>query len=73
VIHGMHAVCCWAREASPGLPSCLQDSYGGFLSRELVHDFAAYADLAFRELGPLGVKRWITFNEPLSICEMGYG
>ncbi|GBF98739.1 glycoside hydrolase family 1 [Raphidocelis subcapitata] len=55
------------------MPQGLQDSAGGFLSEgpAFVDAFAYYADVLFRELGPL-VKLWMTFNEPLSICNLGY-
>jgi len=59
------------------LPQALQDSYGGFAAEDptrFAADFAAYAEVAFRELsGPGLVDAWITFNEPISICSLGYG
>ncbi|GBF91257.1 beta-glucosidase [Raphidocelis subcapitata] len=56
------------------LPQGLQDKYGGFHAAgpEFQDAFVYYADVLFRELGPL-VNLWMTFNEPLSICELGYG
>jgi beta-glucosidase/6-phospho-beta-glucosidase/beta-galactosidase len=53
------------------LPQALQDEYGGWLSPRSVEDFAAYADLAFREYGPR-VKHWSTFNEPYTFAFCGY-
>jgi beta-glucosidase len=59
------------------LPQALQDKYGGFAAQDpnvFAEDFANYADVAFRELsGPGMIEEWITFNEPISICSLGYG
>jgi beta-glucosidase/6-phospho-beta-glucosidase/beta-galactosidase len=49
----------------------LQDEYGGFNSSRLVDDFAYYADTVFSHLGRF-VKTWITFNEPLVTCDLGF-
>ncbi|KAF8059426.1 BGLU42 [Scenedesmus sp. PABB004] len=53
------------------LPQVLQDAYGGFTSPRVQDDFEYYADVLFRELGDL-VDQWMTFNEVISICELGY-
>ena len=53
-------------------PPPAQDLYGGFLDFQLAEDFANYADIVFQHLGPY-VKHWLTFNEPMSICQLGYG
>lgn len=53
------------------LPQVLQDKYGGWLSPASQEDFVYYADTLFRELGDL-VDQWMTFNEVISICELGY-
>ena len=53
------------------LPAPLQKKYKGFESPELQDDFLYYADVVFKHLGPL-VTDWMTFNEPLSICQLGY-
>ncbi|KAI8474346.1 MAG: glycoside hydrolase superfamily [Monoraphidium minutum] len=55
------------------LPQELQAKEGGFLAPGPAFQdaFVHYADVLYRELGPL-VKLWMTFNEPLSICELGY-
>lgn len=53
-------VCCW-----------LQDKYGGFKSSLLVDDFVYYADTVFSHLGRF-VHKWITFNEPLVTCDLGF-
>ncbi|XP_039113844.1 beta-glucosidase 31-like isoform X1 [Dioscorea cayenensis subsp. rotundata] len=45
------------------LPQALEDEYGGHVSRRIVEDFTAYADVCFREFGDR-VKYWGTFNEP---------
>lgn len=45
------------------LPQALQDEYGGWLSRNVVKDFTAYADVCFREFGDR-VSHWTTMNEP---------
>ncbi|GAB4829876.1 glycosyl hydrolase 1 [Ancistrocladus abbreviatus] len=44
------------------LPQALEDEYGGFLNRRIVNDFAAYADVCFREFGDR-VLHWTTVNE----------
>jgi len=53
------------------LPQCLEDEYGGWLSRKVVDDFEHYAAVCFREFGDL-VKDWITFNEPWCSTVLGY-
>jgi beta-glucosidase len=55
------------------LPQALQDDYGGFLDPQFADDFVHYADVVFGALHPLGAKHWITFSEPMSICQLGYG
>lgn len=49
----------------------LQDTYGGFMSPLIQRDFLYYADTLFTHLGDL-VDQWLTFNEVISICELGY-
>ncbi|KAL4629159.1 hypothetical protein ACB092_05G288100 [Castanea dentata] len=43
-------------------PQALEDKYGGWLSREMVKDFTAYADVCFRNFGDR-VLHWATMNE----------
>jgi beta-glucosidase/6-phospho-beta-glucosidase/beta-galactosidase len=31
-----------------------------------------YADIVFQQLGPY-VKHWLTFSDPMAICQLGYG
>eukprot|EP00877_Chromochloris_zofingiensis_P010272 jgi/Chrzof1/5499/Cz16g05160.t1 len=54
------------------MPQALQDIYGGLMDQQFSEDFIYYADIVFEHLGPL-VKHWLTFNEPMSICHLGYG
>jgi len=51
------------------LPAALEDSW---LSPNVTIAFAKYATAVFEAYGDR-VKNWITFNEPLSFCEQGYG
>jgi len=51
------------------LPEALQ---GGWLAPTIADDFALYANAVFGEFGDR-VKKWITFNEPLSFTWLGYG
>ncbi|KAI4382166.1 hypothetical protein MLD38_008164 [Melastoma candidum] len=51
------------------LPQLLEDEYGGWLSRKVVKDFAAFADVCFMMFGDR-VKHWTTFNEA-NIFSMG--
>ncbi|CAL5425995.1 unnamed protein product [Camellia sinensis] len=44
------------------LPQVLEDEYGGWLSRKMVGDFTAYAEVCFREFGDR-VLHWTTLNE----------
>lgn len=53
------------------LPQTLQDE-GGFLNSSMMEWFAEYAEVAFKLFGD-DVKHWITFNEPIVVCEFGYG
>eukprot|EP01018_Ginkgo_biloba_P033181 Gb_09558 [translate_table: standard] len=53
------------------LPQALEDEYGGFLSSNVVKDFAEYAEVCFKAFGDR-VKHWITLNEPLSYASEGY-
>ncbi|KAK3020836.1 hypothetical protein RJ639_045518, partial [Escallonia herrerae] len=53
------------------LPQVLEDEYGRWLGRRSVKDFAAYADVCFREFGD-GVLHWSTFNEANIYALGGY-
>ncbi|XP_070577049.1 cytosolic beta-glucosidase-like [Ptychodera flava] len=53
------------------LPQALHDSYGGWMSEDIVEDFANYASLCFERFGDR-VKFWLTFNEPWIISLLGY-
>ncbi|XP_063932811.1 myrosinase 1-like isoform X1 [Zophobas morio] len=53
------------------LPQPLHENVGGWLNETIVDIFANYARLAFDLFGDR-VKYWVTFNEPLSICQQGY-
>ncbi|KAL7217180.1 hypothetical protein ACSBR1_028984 [Camellia fascicularis] len=44
------------------VPQVLEDEYGGWLSRKMVGDFIAYAEVCFREFGDR-VLHWTTVNE----------
>ncbi|KAF8401469.1 hypothetical protein HHK36_012408 [Tetracentron sinense] len=44
------------------LPQVLEDEYEGWLGRDIVKDFTAYADVCFREFGDR-VLYWTTVNE----------
>jgi len=54
------------------LPQSLHDEYQGFLSAQIIDDFAYFADTAFRLFGDK-VQRWLTFIEPYVVCNMQYG
>ena len=54
------------------LPQALDDSYGGWLDRDIVADFATYADLCFAAFGDYATS-WTTFNEALTFIGEGYG
>lgn len=53
------------------LPQALQEEGGGWLRREVYHDFVEYSDLVTHELGDR-VKHWSTFNEPWELAWQGY-
>lgn len=53
------------------LPQCLQEEYGGWLSRKSIADFEQYAATCFRCFGDR-VKSWITFNEPWCSTVLGF-
>uniref|UniRef100_A0A0E0DQK8 4-hydroxy-7-methoxy-3-oxo-3,4-dihydro-2H-1,4-benzoxazin-2-yl glucosidebeta-D-glucosidase n=1 Tax=Oryza meridionalis TaxID=40149 RepID=A0A0E0DQK8_9ORYZ len=53
------------------LPQSLQDEYGGWVSPKVVDDFAAYADVCFREFGDR-VAHWTTSIEPNVMAQSGY-
>eukprot|EP01018_Ginkgo_biloba_P017521 Gb_07480 [translate_table: standard] len=53
------------------LPQSLEDAYDGWLSPQIVEDFAAYAEVCFREFGDR-VKSWTTLNEPNIFTIAGY-
>ncbi|PIA61395.1 hypothetical protein AQUCO_00300733v1 [Aquilegia coerulea] len=54
------------------LPQALEDEYGGWLSRKILKDFTAYADVCFREFGDR-VAHWTTINEANIFALGGYG
>ncbi|VVB03649.1 unnamed protein product [Arabis nemorensis] len=53
------------------LPQSLEDEYGGWISRRIIKDFTAYADVCFREFGNK-VKFWNTVNEANIFTIGGY-
>lgn len=53
------------------LPKALEDSYGGWLSPQIINDFEAYAEICFRAFGDR-VKYWATVNEPNLFVPLGY-
>nr|GMD90717.1 beta-glucosidase 40-like [Ipomoea batatas] len=53
------------------LPQALQDRYNGWLNRQVIKDFAAYAETCFEKFGDR-VKQWATINEPRSVTVLGY-
>lgn len=52
------------------LPQTLQDQ-GGWVNRDIVGHFTEYTNVISRTLGDR-IKHWMTFNEPLCICHLGY-
>ncbi|KAI5391995.1 variant 4, Beta-glucosidase 11 [Lathyrus oleraceus] len=54
------------------LPQALEDEYEGWVSRRIVKDFTAYADVCFKEFGDR-VKYWTTVNEANGGAQGGYG
>ncbi len=52
-------------------PQALQESYGGFAGRDTAYYFADYAETVVKALGDRA-KNWITLNEPLEHCLLGY-
>lgn len=53
------------------LPQALDDKYKGWLDRQIINDFAMYAETCFQKFGDR-VKHWITFNEPHTFTIQGY-
>ncbi|XP_058227505.1 beta-glucosidase 11-like isoform X1 [Rhododendron vialii] len=53
------------------LPQALEDEYGGWISRKVVKDFTAYADVCFRQFGDR-ISYWNTFNEANVFVLGGY-
>ncbi|CAB4283639.1 unnamed protein product [Prunus armeniaca] len=53
------------------LPQALEDEYGGWVGREIVKDFTAYADVCFKIFGDR-VLYWTTMNEPNIFSLGGY-
>ncbi|BBH05453.1 beta glucosidase 11 [Prunus dulcis] len=53
------------------LPQALDDEYGGWVSRKIVKDFTAYADVCFKNFGDR-VLHWTTMNEPNVFVLGGY-
>ncbi|OEL36366.1 Beta-glucosidase 34 [Dichanthelium oligosanthes] len=53
------------------LPQALEDKYTGWLDRQIINDYATYAETCFKAFGDR-VKHWITFNEPHTVTVQGY-
>ncbi|KAK8559796.1 hypothetical protein V6N13_016530 [Hibiscus sabdariffa] len=53
------------------LPLALQERYGGLLNKQVVQDFADYAEFCFKTFGDR-VKNWMTFNEPRVVAALGF-
>uniref|UniRef100_A0A7S4SV29 beta-glucosidase n=1 Tax=Alexandrium monilatum TaxID=311494 RepID=A0A7S4SV29_9DINO len=53
------------------IPQCLEEEYGGWLSRKVAGDFEEFAATCFEAFGSK-VGRWITLNEPWCCAVCGY-
>ncbi|TXG75245.1 hypothetical protein ES332_1Z002500v1 [Gossypium tomentosum] len=53
------------------LPLALQEKYLGLLDRQIIQDFADYAEFCFKTCGDR-VKTWMTFNEPRVVAALGF-
>ncbi|CAL9135194.1 unnamed protein product, partial [Musa textilis] len=53
------------------LPQALADRYNGWVDRQIIEDYANYAETCFKAFGDR-VKHWITFNEPHTFAIQGY-
>ncbi|KAM5575291.1 beta-glucosidase 11 [Rosa sericea] len=53
------------------LPQQLEDDYGGWVSRKIINDFTAYADVCFEKFGDR-VSHWTTMNEANVFVLEGY-
>ncbi|XP_042418449.1 beta-glucosidase 6-like [Zingiber officinale] len=53
------------------LPQALADRNNGWVDRQIIQDFAIYAETCFKAFGDR-VKHWITFNEPHTFAIQGY-
>lgn len=53
------------------LPQALEDRYKGWLDRQIINDFAVFAETCFQKFGDR-VKHWITFNEAYTVAVQGY-
>lgn len=52
------------------LPQVLEEK-GGWLNKETVEAFVKYAEVCYKAFGDR-VKHWITFNETIVFCSLGY-
>ncbi|WP_431086900.1 GH1 family beta-glucosidase [Paenibacillus sp. 8b26] len=52
------------------LPQALEDK-GGWVNKDIVNAFARYAEICYTAFGDR-VKHWITFNETVVFCTLGY-
>jgi len=53
------------------LPQALEDEFQGWLDRKVVDHYVQYAEVAFNAFGDR-VGHWLTFNEPLTVVNVGY-
>ncbi|CAN1159223.1 Beta-glucosidase 44 [Linum perenne] len=53
------------------MPLALEKRYMGLLNRQVVKDYADYAEFCFKTFGDR-VKNWMTFNEPRVTAALGY-
>jgi beta-glucosidase len=46
--------------------------FDGWLSSSIIAEYVKFADVCFSRFGSR-IRHWITFNEPMSFCLIGYG
>ncbi|XP_052191973.1 beta-glucosidase 11-like isoform X1 [Diospyros lotus] len=66
-----HGIQPYATLTHDDIPQSIEDEYEGWLSRKIVSDFTAFADLCFREFGDR-VLFWTTVNEANIFVLGGY-